>query len=106
MGRSATVSAPLVEVDNQAVLPWLLCEACSHQGLAGTPAQGSGMLCSRGIGRRTGAVSFGKCNGGRPAQAGAYPFTHKTTAATLRSPLLATPPDSTGAHMFHRPRAP
>ena len=90
--RSATFSAPPVAVASQALLPWLLCEPCPHQGLAGTPAQGFGMLCSRGIGMRTAPVLVGVCNGGRAAQAGgSSPLRHNPSASTVGSPWLATP---------------
>src|SRR2546429_6859626 len=90
--RLAMFSAPLVTVASQALLPWFVWTPCPHQGLAGTPAQGFGMLCSRGIGMRTGAVLVGKCNGGRVAQAGgSSPLSHNPSASTVGSPWLATP---------------
>src|SRR5437879_791440 len=90
--RAVTFSVPRVAVASQAVLPWLPCDPCPHQGLARTPAQGSGMLCSRGMGMRTAPVLVGACNGGRVAQAGgSSPLRHNPSASTVGSPWLATP---------------
>src|SRR5437588_4169936 len=92
VARLATFKAPLGAVTRQAVLPWFVCMLCPHEGLAGTPSQASGMLCSRGMGRRTAPVSVGKCNAGRAAQAGgSSPLSHNPTASTVESPWLATP---------------